>query len=371
MGCAASAPVHEERPQEAAQDGDETPAPARRGSRNLLWCLTGSSGDTASRSGAQEEDVDGAELVLNGETVTAEEPSGVPNAQDLKLAKPQTVRSLINLKKHTLKVLPDPDKDGAYLVSFVADSSAPCKASIYMMAYEKPVPGLWPRLKSRYTKGDASITERLSGMDQHYVTPSGKGLPFGSYTQEELKERTEAGRKIFPLVVRLEVQLNPSKKDDLQVQTTYATITKLSDGAMEVSVVRQVLWVSGYSYVLYEIFGVDRPTEEVDVATPESDGKDCVICLAEPRDTLALPCRHLCLCSDCAKALRFRSNKCPICRGVVRSLLQIKTSEQQQTAVDTLDTTAVPEETQQISRTGADEKNFSEYSALSSHAVAE
>ena len=37
-----------------------------------------------------------------------------------------------------------------------------------------------------------------------------------------------------------------------------------------------------------------------------------MVCLENPRDTSVLPCRHLCLCLECAKALRFQSNKCPI-----------------------------------------------------------
>ena len=50
-------------------------------------------------------------------------------------------------------------------------------------------------------------------------------------------------------------------------------------------------------------------------------GSDCVICLSEPRSTALLPCRHLCLCADCAQQLRFQTNKCPICRTLISSLL--------------------------------------------------
>lgn len=32
------------------------------------------------------------------------------------------------------------------------------------------------------------------------------------------------------------------------------------------------------------------------------------------RDTLILPCRHLCLCNACADTLRYQANNCPICR---------------------------------------------------------
>jgi len=42
--------------------------------------------------------------------------------------------------------------------------------------------------------------------------------------------------------------------------------------------------------------------------------RECVVCMADYKDTIALPCRHLCLCSQCAEQLRYQSNKCPICR---------------------------------------------------------
>ncbi len=60
---------------------------------------------------------------------------------------------------------------------------------------------------------------------------------------------------------------------------------------------------------------------------PEDDdegGGECVICMSEPRDTLILPCRHLCLCQLCADSLRYQANNCPICRAPFRALLQIR-----------------------------------------------
>ena len=41
---------------------------------------------------------------------------------------------------------------------------------------------------------------------------------------------------------------------------------------------------------------------------------ECVVCLSDVRDTLILPCRHLCLCNSCADTLRYQANNCPICR---------------------------------------------------------
>ena len=41
----------------------------------------------------------------------------------------------------------------------------------------------------------------------------------------------------------------------------------------------------------------------------------CVACLVEDKDTILMPCRHLCMCSTCAG----RVNRCPICRVSVES----------------------------------------------------
>lgn len=46
--------------------------------------------------------------------------------------------------------------------------------------------------------------------------------------------------------------------------------------------------------------------------------------MSETRDTLILPCRHLCLCNSCADSLRYQANNCPICRAPFRALLQIR-----------------------------------------------
>lgn len=51
------------------------------------------------------------------------------------------------------------------------------------------------------------------------------------------------------------------------------------------------------------------------------DGSNlCIICMAIPRDTLLLPCRHLCLCSQCWDSLEL-SRMCPICRTDVTAFV--------------------------------------------------
>lgn len=49
----------------------------------------------------------------------------------------------------------------------------------------------------------------------------------------------------------------------------------------------------------------------------------CVVCLSDPRDTSLMPCRHMCVCYECATDLVGRNMDCPMCRQPVKSLLKL------------------------------------------------
>jgi hypothetical protein len=71
--------------------------------------------------------------------------------------------------------------------------------------------------------------------------------------------------------------------------------------------------MDGQTYLLEHIYGVDEQ-EDGERSQMNDDARDCVVCIADPATVAVLPCRHLCLCSDCAEELRSRSCFCPICR---------------------------------------------------------
>jgi hypothetical protein len=50
------------------------------------------------------------------------------------------------------------------------------------------------------------------------------------------------------------------------------------------------------------------------------EGNLCCICLVEPKTHMLEPCKHICLCQDCAMmALKI----CPICRVPITSLARV------------------------------------------------
>jgi hypothetical protein len=144
----------------------------------------------------------------------------------------------------------------------------------------------------------------------------------------------------FPLVVVLEAEPEPGQAF-VNSQTTFASLVPTGGGAgYKLKILQQSIVYSGNVYELQEIYGIEKAApipvgmeDDADAA----EGRECVICMCEQRDTMVLPCRHMCLCAECAQALRLQTNKCPICRAAVESFLQIKihgNAEDEQAAVD-------------------------------------
>lgn len=99
------------------------------------------------------------------------------------------------------------------------------------------------------------------------------------------------------------------------------------DGSFSVKPLKQKQIVDRVSYLLQEIYGIEnKNNQETKPSDDENsdNSSECVVCLSDLRDTLILPCRHLCLCTSCADTLRYQANNCPICRLPFRALLQIR-----------------------------------------------
>lgn len=137
-------------------------------------------------------------------------------------------------------------------------------------------------------------------------------------------------RTLYPLVIIIE-PISKKSKNNLQAQISLLTFTKSSDKILSTKFIRQKIMVNHIVYNVYDIFGIEQKKSNPNKLDDIYEGQtDCVICLSEPKTTLVLPCRHMCLCESCAESLKLQSVKCPICRGPVRSLLKIEISTEDQ-----------------------------------------
>lgn len=138
------------------------------------------------------------------------------------------------------------------------------------------------------------------GAGQKFVQPSGTGIDLGFFELDDLS-KPSPGEDVFPLVICAETCLETPSEDKTpddsmpdaspHMQITQGILEKSNgNGTFQIKVVRQILWIDGVRYELREIYGISSAATDFD---DNDSGKECVICISEPRDTAVLPCRHM------------------------------------------------------------------------------
>ncbi|XP_068629589.1 E3 ubiquitin-protein ligase MGRN1 isoform X1 [Battus philenor] len=256
----------------------------------------------------------------------------------------KTLKSLVNIRKESLRFVRCPEPMGKladnqkigdgmlktidcnvkgtyYNIEFTFDCDARCAITIFYFCTEEVTPAgvvYYPRdptLSSQtyhYKKGANQQFCQIA----HVFDPS-------KYPEEDLIYN--ADREIIPIAIYCVV--DEGQEEIRQSHTTIAVIEKHSDGTYVLKALKQKLFVDGLCYLLQEIYGIENKNLDTKPSSDEETedgGSECVICMCDVRDTLILPCRHLCLCNSCADSLRYQANNCPICRAPFRALLQIR-----------------------------------------------
>ncbi|KAF5906300.1 putative E3 ubiquitin-protein ligase MGRN1 isoform X2, partial [Clarias magur] len=244
----------------------------------------------------------------------------------------KTLRSLVNIRKDSLRLVRYKAEDEStadeagnsevlYGVEFYFDTDARVAITLYCQAFEEFSNGV-----AVYTpKTPAMASETVcykKGINQQFSLPSFK-IDFTKWKPEELNFDLDRG--VFPLVIHAVVD----DGDDVvgHAHVLLAAFERHVDGSFSVKPLKQKQIVDRVSYLLQEIYGIENKNnqETKSVEDENSDNSsECVVCLSDLRDTLILPCRHLCLCNACADTLRYQANNCPICRLPFRALLQIR-----------------------------------------------
>ncbi|XP_011012917.1 PREDICTED: probable E3 ubiquitin-protein ligase LUL4 [Populus euphratica] len=243
------------------------------------------------------------------------------------------VRNDVNVNKDTLKVEIDVSNPDHHLVSFVFDALFDGSITIFYFAKEEQDGRFVPAFPEAHLPVKISFQK---GLGQKFHQPPGTGIDLGFFELDDLS-KSSPEEDVFPLVIAAETYLpvNLTNENDDSVpntfrhmQITQAVLERKNGDNFHVRVIRQILWVAGVRYELHEIYGIGSSAAE---GFDDSDpGKDCVICMAEPKDTAVLPCRHMCMCGKCANELRLQSNKCPICRQPIEQLIGIKINSSDQ-----------------------------------------
>ncbi|KAJ3445610.1 hypothetical protein M0812_11496 [Anaeramoeba flamelloides] len=201
-------------------------------------------------------------------------------------------------------------------------------------------------------------------------------------------DQLPALEEIYPVIICLEGNVGNFEREgnnilkNPQSQRTFATLVyNEKTKNFSIRVIKQKITVQGKTYLLKEIYGLDGNGNENGNGSGSGSGngnysgnekktqkdspktkkyhsniqeskknekqkkiqkeqltknslivnnetrKECVICLDADPDTTILPCRHCCVCHECAELLRMKSDKCPMCRGIIKSLIQINIGE--------------------------------------------
>ncbi len=246
----------------------------------------------------------------------------------------KTLRSLMNIRRdsvHFVAAAPAPEgsddresdeEERRYNLEFTFDSDVRCAVTIYYFCYEEVHahgvtynPKLADLVSETYTYGRGAA--QVFRQPTHFFVPTAR-------VQDLLDPYGDPG--LVPLAIQC---VSLEGDTPRQSHSTLGLIDRYSDSSYVVKGLKQKLFVDGLCYLLQEIYGLENKvsdTRHQSLADDEVDdsGAECVVCMCDLRDTIILPCRHLCLCNACADSLRYQANNCPICRVPFRALLQVR-----------------------------------------------
>eukprot|EP00357_Protocruzia_adherens_P033248 CAMPEP_0115046508 /NCGR_PEP_ID=MMETSP0216-20121206/48787_1 /TAXON_ID=223996 /ORGANISM="Protocruzia adherens, Strain Boccale" /LENGTH=338 /DNA_ID=CAMNT_0002429595 /DNA_START=36 /DNA_END=1052 /DNA_ORIENTATION=+ len=264
-----------------------------------------------------------------------------------------TIKNRMNIKKDTLKLTPIENQPGKYNLEFSLDALTDCVITIFIYVRELVDP-------SYCTKSFAMNTTKYPP-PQGFKLPSGMNQNFPTnvciidttkYTLGELTNYTET---TYPMIIHMEAtnnETNTSIDGGYFANTLYCSFLPSSpcnseenqhnngcdgdggevcvcEGAKglnsEVKVCRQKIQCRNKAFVLSEIYGIEDQVE----GEADGCGGECVICYSERSNTMVLPCRHMCLCLECANVVTQQQINCPVCRTRITKMIHINREGQE------------------------------------------
>ncbi|XP_074600781.1 putative E3 ubiquitin-protein ligase MGRN1 [Brevipalpus obovatus] len=283
-------------------------------------------------------------------------PSFFPYSGSLSQEPSRTLKALMNIRKETLRLVRiDPstvadksfpeaplecdleikEKSSLYNIEFIFDSDVKCTIQVHHLCVEE-MTSSGIIYKPRKDAHSSSPYPYSKGANQLFCQPSYSFDP-SKYSGNDLIYRAfdDQGNfdpsVPFPVVVQC---IALEGEEPRQSHVLIAIIEKNHELHYTIKPFKQKNFINGLVYLMQEIYGIENKCireikrDKNSLISPEDEiednGYECVICMSETRDTMILPCKHLCLCHGCANSLRYQAHNCPICRSPFRALLQLK-----------------------------------------------
>jgi len=205
------------------------------------------------------------------------------------------VNTNVNIQRRSIQLSNLDKKIPNCDISFVFDALSPCLIEIYCQSTDKNLRNLVTQRS--YPKG---LTQVFEYSCENFVCKS---------------EDTEEELSLFVIIIKGE------EDNDYDSFKQISTLNVVD----EELIVNQKIIFKDKAFVTREIFGLE----------PESLREDCVICLSELKNVVLIPCNHFCVCRPCAQILKLSTNKCPICRGNVRSMIVDVLHKHQEVVIET------------------------------------
>ncbi|CAG9328323.1 unnamed protein product [Blepharisma stoltei] len=225
----------------------------------------------------------------------------------------QTIKGSSHLHAQSVKLIQDPSSNSTYFITFSFDTRVDCTINAYFLAAEH----FLEEGKIQYNCKDQRNSLPMSfnfgpGINQLFPENFLK-MDFQKYTQAELGF---VDSRYFPLVLEIKPQNISSS------ESTLISFRQSSDGYSP-KIIQQRVQFGDKLYELKEVYG--SPTNRNGI---DEENQLCSICLEHRRNTIVIPCCHMCLCVRCGNFLRTQINKkCPICRTEADSLVKVTFDE--------------------------------------------
>lgn len=131
----------------------------------------------------------------------------------------------------------------------------------------------------------------------------------------------------YGLIVRLE----PQKYKHRFVNIYYFELKKGANGSLDNKLVKHKIEIKDQCYYIYDIYGMETIKGKTQLQKGSLE-QLCAICFTKTIEVVILPCRHMCLCLDCAGLFNQRDKnnrskvkaECPMCRSNIQSFINIQ-----------------------------------------------